>query len=232
MAERSKSRGSLYGVGVGPGDPELMTLKAVRVIRACGCFAVPGKSREESVAYQIALGAVPELAQKESLAIEMPMTKDAAVLAGKHQEGAQRLIKVLEQGRDVVFLTLGDPTVYATYFYLRRLVEQAGFQTEIISGIPSFCAAAATLDLSLGEKEQQIHIIPSSYDVTEAMELPGTKVFMKTGKKMKELKEKLMQSGGEIHMAERCTMEGEKIYHGAEAIPDDAGYYSIVILKS
>ena len=224
-------KGILYGIGVGPGDPELMTLKAVRLIRECDMIAVPGKTRESSVAYEIASGAVEHLAEKACLAIEMPMTKDAALLRKKHLEGCRRLTEVLDTGKNIAFLTLGDPTVYATYFYLHRLVEQAGYQAVIISGIPSFCAAAARLDLPLGEGRDQIHIIPSSYDLEAAADLPGTKVFMKAGKQMGTLKEKLLQQGGDIAMVERCTMAGERVFRTAEQIPEDAGYYSIVIAR-
>lgn len=102
-------RGILYGVGVGPGDPELMTLKAVRLIKENDIIAVPGAEVRETVAYKIAVQAVPELADKELLPIYMPMTHDKAELELNHEKGAKALEAALDTGKNVVFLTLGDP---------------------------------------------------------------------------------------------------------------------------
>ncbi len=82
--------GILFGTGIGPGDPELMTLKAVRLIRENDTIAVPGEKPEESIAYQIAVQAVPELAEKELVAIPMPMTKNAKELEENHRRGAEK----------------------------------------------------------------------------------------------------------------------------------------------
>ena len=106
--------GILFGTGIGPGDPELMTLKAVRLIRENDTIAVPGEKPEESIAYQIAVQAVPELAEKELVAIPMPMTKNAKELEENHRRGAEKIEELLDAGKNVVFLTLGDPTVYST----------------------------------------------------------------------------------------------------------------------
>ena len=102
-------RGILYGVGVGPGDPELMTLKAVRLIKENDIIAVPGVEVRETVAYKIAVQAVPELAKKELLPIYMPMTHDKAELELNHEKGAKALEAALDTGKNVVFLTLGFP---------------------------------------------------------------------------------------------------------------------------
>ena len=110
-------RGVLYGVGVGPGDPELLTLKAYRTLEQCPVIAAPGRIPEETVAYRIAAAACPSLEEKERTGIEMPMTKDREVLERSHREAEERLAALLEEGRDVAFLTLGDPCVYSTYFY-------------------------------------------------------------------------------------------------------------------
>ena len=113
-------RGILYGVGVGPGDPELMTLKAVRLIKENDIIAVPGAEVHETVAYKIAVQAVPELADKELLPIYMPMTHDKAELELNHEKGAKALEAALDTGKNVVFLTLGDPTIYQHFHMCRR----------------------------------------------------------------------------------------------------------------
>jgi precorrin-2/cobalt-factor-2 C20-methyltransferase len=92
-------------------------------------------------------------------------------------------------------------------------------------------AASATLDQGLVERDQQLHIIPSSYGIEEALKLPGTKVFMKAGKKMAAVKQAVMERQEDIYLVENCGMPGERVCVGAEQIPEDAGYYSLVILK-
>ena len=111
-------RGIAYGVGVGPGDPELMTLKAVRLIRENEVIAVPGKDAKESAAYKIASGAVPEISEKTLVPIYMPMIRDRAKITEEHRKGAKLLEEYLDQGKNVVYLTLGDSTIYCTFSYL------------------------------------------------------------------------------------------------------------------
>lgn len=223
--------GKIYGVGVGPGDPELLTLKAARIIKNTDVLAIPAKDRESCVAYQIAAGAVEGLDKKEVISLAFPMTKDEDLLRECHERAAGQTAEYLDAGRDVAFLTLGDPTVYSTYLYLHKRLTEMGYEAEIISGIPSFCAAAAKLSVGLGEKAESIHILPGSYPVEEGLRLSGTKVLMKSGKQIKQVKEALLLTGGNAVMAENCGMSGERLFYRTEDIPEDAGYYSLVIVK-
>ena len=223
--------GTLYGIGVGPGDPELMTLKAVRKIRECRAVAVPGRNPEESTAFQIAAKACPKIKDKKLIGIHMPMTRDEEKLRESHESGAFFLTECLKKGMDVAFLTLGDPTVYSTYLYLHKIVRKQGFPVEIISGIPSFCAAAARMETGLAEKDQALHIIPAAYEVEDWLELSGTKVFMKAGKQLAQVKEKLSEKKLAGRMVENCGMKNERLYDSIEEIPQEAGYYSLIIVK-
>lgn len=229
--EGNMEKGTLYGVGIGPGDPELLTLKAVRLIREAQVIALPGKEAKETVAYQITVQAVPELENKHLLAVAMPMTKDKKELEENHRKAAEAVERELEQGKDVAFLTLGDPTVYSTYLYVHKRVQADGYPTRIVSGVTSFCAASAELEIGLVENSQQLHVIPASYQIEEALRLPGTKVLMKAGRKMKQVKELLGQMDAEVLMVENCGMEGQRICRGAEEIPESAGYYSLIVVK-
>ena len=224
-------KGTLFGVGVGPGDPELMTLKAVRMIRENEVIAVPGADVRETVAYKIAVQAVPELADKELLPIYMPMTHDAEELELNHAKGAKTLESYLDQGKNIVFLTLGDPCVYSTFSYLQHREEADGYHTELFSGITSFCAAAARLNISLSEWNEQLHIIPAVHRLDNELTESGNYILMKSGKKMNQVKEILARSGKDVLMVENCGMPDEHIYHSVEEIPDDAGYYSLIIAK-
>lgn len=223
--------GILYGVGVGPGDPELMTLKAVRLIRENEVIAVPGAKAQETVAYQIAAGAVPELAEKELLSLHMPMTHNREEMKRNHEIAAKTIAGYLEQGKNVIFLTLGDPVIYSTYSYVQKLVEAMGFETALVSGITSFCAAAARLNASLVEWNEPLHVLPAVHRLESRLDQPGTYVLMKSGKRMGQVKELLAQSGRDVMMVENCGMEQERVYRGLDEIPEDAGYYSLIIAR-
>lgn len=223
--------GILYGVGVGPGDPELMTLKAVKLIKENNVIALPGSEPKETVAYQIAAAAVPELEEKALLPVYMPMTHDKEEREKHHKEGANLVEKYLQQGENVVFLTLGDSTVYSTFTYIQKIVEIDGFQTQLVSGIPSFCAAAARMNMPLAIWNEQIHIFPAVHNLSEKLPDSGTCVLMKSGSKMNRVKETLKKSGRDAVMIENCGTDKEQVYFHVDEIPDSAGYYSLIISK-
>lgn len=229
MTEHRK--GILYCIGVGPGEPELMTLKAVRMIKECQVAAIPHVDRAQCVAYQIAVQAVPELEEKELLCLDMPMTKDKDLLARSHETAAGRLLEQLEQGKDVALLTLGDSSVYATSVYLGGRLEDVGIEIQMVSGVPSFCAAAARLNIPLVKNSEELHILPASYQIEEGLKLPGVKVLMKAGRKLSQVKQLLTQGNYQVTMVENCGMPGERVYRTVEEIPEDAGYFSLLIVR-
>ena len=224
-------KGIAYGVGVGPGDPKLMTLRAIELIRENDVIAVPGKEPKESVAYKIAAAVVPEIADKELVPVYMPMIKDRTLIDEEHKKGAALLKKYLDQGKNVVYITLGDPTIYCTFSYLQHYLEADGYPVELVPGISSITAAAARLNLPLTEWDEPLHVLPAVHKTDAAMNLPGTYVLMKASSRMAETKELLRNSKKEVFAVENCGMETEKIYRGVEEIPDDAGYLSLLIAK-
>lgn len=225
-------KGKAYGVGVGPGDPELMTLRACRLIRENDVIAVPGKDGKESVAYRIASGAVPEIAEKELVSVYMPMVKDRDLIAKSHRDAADTIEKYLDEGRNVVYITLGDSTIYCTFSYLQHILEEDGYETELVPGITSFCAAAARLGVSLTEWNEPLHVIPALHNTEEgSLAWPGNYVLMKSASKMRQVKDMLAETGLEVQAVENCSMENEKIYRSLDEIPDDAGYFSLIIAK-
>lgn len=224
-------KGIAYGVGVGPGDPELMTLKACRLIRENDVIALPGEEPKETVAYQIAVQAVPELAEKELIPVFMPMVMDKKVQEENHRKGAALIEKYLDQGKNVVYLTLGDSTVYCTFTYLQAIMEADGYQTELVSGITSFCAAAARLNIPIVEWNEPMHVMPAVHKLDDKLDLPGTYVLMKSASHMAEVKEILRASGKEVSMVQDCGMPSEKVYYSVDEIPDEAGYFALIIAK-
>ena len=152
-------------------------------------------------------------------------------LEENHRKGAKALEEVLDQGKDIVFLTLGDPTIYSTFSYLQKRVEDDGYETALVSGITSFCAAAARTNQPLVEWNQTLHIVPAVHRLGDTPDAEGNYVFMKSGKKMKQVKEILRETGKQVSMVENCGMETEHVYRSVDEIPDDAGYYSLIIAK-
>lgn len=224
-------KGIAYGVGVGPGDPELMTLKAIRLIRENNVIAVPGKNPKASVAYRIAVQNVPELADKELVPIYMPMVKDRELIDQEHRKGAKILESYLDQGKNVVYITLGDSTIYCTFTYLQHYLEADGYEVKLVNGIPSFCAAASRLNVALAEWDEPIHIIPAVHKTADALDLAGNYILMKSASHMSEIKGLLRASGRDVSVVENCSMETEKVYRSVDEIPDDAGYFSLIIAK-
>lgn len=226
--------GTFYGVSVGPGDPELLTLKAVRIIRTCDVIAVPRSSKDgEQVALEIARAAVPELAQKEIVPLDMPMTHDASVLEAARVQAVETVLCYLKQGRSVAFLTIGDVSIYSTYGYLHDRVIKRGYMAEMVAGVPSFCAAAARLGESLTAPKQPVHLIPAAYGgVAEALDLPGTKVLMKSGKTLERTIDTLRARGRtDAHVVQRCGLPGERVFYSLDDLDCPGEYLSIVIVK-
>lgn len=223
--------GTLYGVGVGPGDPKMMTCLAIETIEKCPVIAVPAEGREHAVSYRIASGIVKGLDKKEYLNVSTPMTKDSQVLKKNYEAAANQIIEQLRAGRDVAYLTLGDPTIYSTYIYIHRLVKKQGLRAQIINGVPSFCAAAAKLGDSLADRSEQLHIIPSTYDIEEALTYQGNKILMKAASKLSSVKHTLQEKNMTGVMIENCGMPDEHIYRNIDEMPEQASYYTIVLTK-
>ena len=222
-------KGVLYGVGVGPGDPGLLTLKAVNLIKSCDIIAIPHRKAGECFAYRIAVKAVPEAKDKPVLPMDMPMTRDKALREAAYEAGSKAVADALSEGRNVVFLTLGDPAVYSTFAYLAPHIMKMGFEVVWIPGVTSFCASAAALGGPLCTDREALHILPGGMNAKKALRLPGTKVFMKGELPM--LLGEIKESGQEAQAVENCGIEDENIYETADAIPEDAGYYLVTIVK-
>ena len=220
-------RGKLFGVGVGPGDPELLSLKAVRVIKESDVIAVPGKAGE-GYAYDIACQAIPEISSKPVVSLDWIMTREQEELERFYRSAADNVENYLEQGLSVAFLTIGDVAVYSTFNYVMKVVREDGFDVEMVPGITSFSAAAARLETSLTEHSEMLHVVPASYGDWENM--PGTIVLMKTGKDLERIKKFAEDHGKTAMMIEKCGMPDEKVYKSLEEMPNEAGYLTTVIL--
>lgn len=122
-----------------------------------------------------------EIREKEVLPFPFLMTRDPERLKESHDRLAEKAAEYLDQGRDLVFLTLGDPAVYSTYMYLHRRLSAMADEAEIVNGVTSFCAAAARLSVSLGGGSTPTISFLGSFPLEEGLSLPGTRVLMKSG---------------------------------------------------
>ena len=208
-----------------------MTLKAIKLIKENEVIALPGKEPRETVAYKIAAAVVPELKDKELVPVYMPMIKDRELIDKEHRKAAKLIEGYLDQGKNVVYLTLGDSTIYCTFSYIQHHLEADGYESALVPGITSFCAAAARLNVPLVEWDESLHVIPAVHRLGEALDRPGNYVLMKSASQMAKVKETLRESGRDVMMVENCSMDTEKVYRSADEIPDDAGYFSLVIAK-
>lgn len=228
--------GKLYGVGVGPGDPELMTIKAKKILEQVDYIAIPKTSAEKSSqALTIAEGVLEK--RKELLELIFPMSFDEKVLEKSWSIAIIQVREKLDSGKDVAFITLGDPTVYSTYMYLHKVLKHEGYETEIIPGITSFCASAARAGVSLGENKETIAVVPSAYEcenLGDVLDGFDNIVLMKVSKNLNKLKEKLKEKGllDKTVLVSKCGLEDEIIEYDLNKIEGDKlSYFTTMIIK-
>ncbi len=222
----------LYGVSVGPGDPELITLKAKKVIESCDIIAAPKTKSGEHLALDIASGVV-DMQHKTVVFIESLMTRDKDELDRSHKQQASMLEKYLQEGHDVALLNIGDVSVFSTFSYIAQNLKDS-FEIEVIPGVTSFCAAAAVAGQSLTTMNEPLHIIPASgTSVKDALELNGTKVLMKSGKHLNEVLSEIKDKGlsGSAWMVQNCGLENQNIIFDIENTKPQDSYFSLVVVK-
>ena len=179
--------GKLYGVGVGPGDPELITVKAFRILKESPVIAYPKKRMgSKSYAHRIMEMYVNQ-DEKEMLGLVFPMTKDKAILEREWTNTVAIVWEYLEQGHDVAFVTEGDPMFYSTFIHMMRLMKELHPEVEVksVPGISSFLGAASQLGLPLADGDERIGIIPATEDVEsmrKAIEEHDCVIFIKVAK--------------------------------------------------
>ena len=230
--ERANKLGTFYGVGVGPGDPELLTLKAVRVLESCPVLAAPQTASGEMTALSIARQVV-DLEGKTLLPLFFTMSRDKERQRAAHREAAEAVRLHLERGQDVAMAILGDVSIFSTYCYLMDILKGEGFPCVMVPGVPSFCAVAARLGRSLTEANTPLHILPGGGEGPgESLDLPGTKVLMKSGRNYPQLLEELERRDwlDQAGMVENCGLPGERIFPTLEENPESSGYFTTIIL--
>ena len=225
-----KKQGVFYAVSVGPGDPELLTRQACRVLADCPVVAAPRMKSGRMLALDIAAGAV-DMQGKTVLPLDFTMARDAAVREDSYRTAAAAIKAELAAGRDVAMVNLGDVSVYATAYYILERIRADGFEVVMCPGVTSFCAVAARLGRSLTRMEEPLHILPGSAELDSALALPGTKVLMKSGSAIRETVDALERHGlaARAGMVADCGLETEQVYTDLRQLPEEISYFATVV---
>lgn len=222
-----------FSVGVGAGDGEYITLGALRVLEKADIIAVPVKKHgKKSTALEI-LEKEFNINRKKVLELEFPMSRDRAVKAKSHKAAAEKIIAELENNKTVAMITLGDVSVYSTGAYVNKEIQNAGYETEIIAGVPSFIAAADKARISLCEGDETVAVIPSvnAEKIENYIDDFDTLIIMKAGKNIDALYGLLKKYNLENNaiICSNIGMENEII---GKIDPDKTyGYFTTVIIK-
>lgn len=215
----------LYGVGVGPGDPELLTLKAVSCMREAQHIFVP-RTRPEKPG--LAEMAVQEyLHDKHVITFHFQMRADNAE---QYAETAHTIDAAIKDGETGAFITLGDPLVYSTYIYVMYETQKLGIVTKTIPGIPSFTAAASAIGWPLAVKDEQVYVTDGDVD-ERILQQVHTVCILKPQQKKAEILETLEKQGFHYTCITRCSLPQEIVLHDKEAILQDREYMSLIIGK-
>jgi precorrin-2/cobalt-factor-2 C20-methyltransferase len=232
--------GKFFGVGIGPGDPELLTQKATRVLNGVPVIFVPkAKITDEGMALQILLNSVVNKTGAELRELVFPMSKDPAILKPAWAIARDAVLGALRTGKDCAFITLGDTAIYSTYMNLLAELRDAepGLSIETVAGISSFSQGAALLNLSLCEKSERLAILPCLSDVAgmrEDLLRFDTVVLMKVGRRFADLRELLRGMGllAHSHLLLKLGSPGEIISSNLDEVdPEKVSYMSLVIVR-
>jgi precorrin-2/cobalt-factor-2 C20-methyltransferase len=231
--------GKLYGIGVGPGDPKLLTLRAKEILDQADVIFCP-KGDEDGTSWARSIIEATTSAEKEFVELPFPMTRDKKVLKIYWEKAAKRIFQEMAKGKQGAFITLGDPFIYSTYIYLLRTLLQnyPDIEVETIPGISAFNAAAARAQVPLVQADETMAILPVRKDLRglrEALEAFDTVVLMKVGSKL----DKVMALLGEMDLLEHSVLvshlgqPGEKMIHDLSSLNrvQREGYLSVIIVK-
>lgn len=234
--EIQRQRGILYGVGVGPGEPDLMTVKAVRILNSVGAvFAAASRGDRESLATRIA---APHLKAGVSVTrLTFPMTFSADKRAASWEENARQVLDALDAGKDAAFLTLGDPLIYSTFGYLMRTIRAMVPEAEIrvIPGVTSYQAAAARVGRVLVEGEETLTVFSGVGDpedlrrrLAQAESCVILKVYRNCGRILETLDHLDLRPSSVL--VSRCGLDGEVVVEDLRDMPQGTPHYLSLLL--
>jgi len=238
--DHKRINGKLYGVGIGPGDPKLLTLRAKEILDEVDMVFSP-KASEEGVSLARSIIEASTSKPKEFVELTFPMTRDETVLKTYWHDAAQKVAKAVSKGKQVAFVTIGDPFIYSTYIYLLQALRQnfPNIEVETIPGISAFNAAASRAEVPLVEWDERLAILPVTSDLRglkEAFEKFDTIVLMKVGSKLDKivalLKELDLLKSSVLVSHVGCPEEQiVRDFHSFKK-GERSGYLSVIIVKT
>ncbi len=229
--------GTLYGIGVGPGDPELITLKALKVLQQVPQIFASCSSKNN---YSLALNIVRRHLNGAGIEhLPFPMTRDPQALQDAWEKNARRVLEVLEAGSDAAFVTLGDPLTYSTFGYLLKTIKRLQPEVRVVTipGITSYSAAAALTHTPLTEGEESFYVVSGALGAArlrEVVERTENIVMLKTYRNFGEIYQALEELDllDRATCISRCGLEGETV---VQNLRDYKGqpmpYLSMIIIK-
>jgi len=223
--------GTLYGVGLGPGDPDLITRKAARLIETARVIAYPALAGGDSFARAIAADLIA--ADAREIVMDVPMTLAREPAQAAYDKGAAEIAGVLEEGEDVVCLCEGDPFFYGSFMYLHaRLAGR--FTVKVVPGVTSLTACAAQASMPLVARNERLTVLPGPLpedELTRRIEAAEGVAIMKVGRHLPKLRAVIARLGllDRAVYVERATLPEEHVCPLAEA-PDNAPYFSMILL--
>ncbi len=219
--------GKFYGIGVGPGDPELITLKAIRILEQVDAVIAP-RGKGESIALKIAKPYI----RGEVFKLEFPMIYEKEALEPVWDENVKKIKELLYGGKDVAFITLGDPMIYSSYIYILKRLKD--FEVATIPGITSFSAAAARLNLPIAEGKEPFAVVPAGdlQIVERALSDFDNVVLMKVSRNYVQIADLLQEKGFTAGLIIRCGHQEEEVTFDLEKYRGGKiDYLSLIIGK-
>ena len=224
--------GTLYGLGVGPGDPELITLKALRLLRAASVIAYPAPEAGDSLARAIVADHLP--GGQSEIAIRIPMVAERFPAREVYDRAAGKIAGHLDAGRDVAVICEGDPFFYGSFMYLfERMVE--GHRVEVVPGVSSLTACAATVGAPLAARNDVLAVIPAplyAAEIRARLADADAAALIKVGRHLPKLRRVLDDLGltAEARYVERATMANQRILPLDQVDAESAPYFSMVLV--
>jgi precorrin-2/cobalt-factor-2 C20-methyltransferase len=235
-AQLEKPTGTFIGVGVGPGDPELITLKALRAIRSADVISYIANDKGDSQARHIAREALQEVkAGQQEIPVCMPMCNDRRIANAVYDDAASRIAEHLRQGRHVVFICEGDPLFFGSFTYLLERLQEA-FPCQVIPGISSINSASAALRHPLTLLKESLVVVSgrhSEAQLQEALLQHDSVVIMKAGRSRPRILSllKTTKRWHEARYLENIGRPGERVIEDMDQLTDEPGpYFSLFIV--
>ncbi|HEX9308668.1 MAG TPA: precorrin-2 C(20)-methyltransferase [Anaeromyxobacter sp.] len=229
---------TLFGVGVGPGAPDLLTLRAVTVLRAAAVLAAPrAADGGESLALRIAREAVGAVPGQETLPLTFPMTRDAGLRRAAREEAIAAVGARLAAGSSVAFVTEGDPLLYSTFLDLLVAAPRLAARIEVVPGVSSLTAVAAAAKVPLADGDDRVAVLPAARALPDLARLVSdfeTLLLLKAGRHLPELRARLAEHGlaGRAWVVADASRPGERVARLADAEAGTSGYFTTVLVRT